>query len=182
MAPADTTPANSFAPSACPEIVAGRFVDVIGREHVQAMTAAEVGAWTGLIETFETQKRELDADLERDRGLTMSSVGLLGRLAGAEDGRARLSKLANESTLSLSRVSRVIDSLERRGLVEKRPCPSDARATNAHITAAGRTAAAGAQDYMNGWLRANFFDRLTADETESLATVFARLSRVAPGA
>jgi DNA-binding MarR family transcriptional regulator len=177
MTSANLNPVDTASRTACPEAAAGRFVDVIGRDHVREWTPAEVGAWTGLIETFESQKRQFTADLEREQHLTMSSMGLLGRLAGTDDGRARLSTLATESGLSLSRVSRVIDSLERRNLVAKRPCPADARATNAHITGEGREAAAAAQCFMNNWLREHFFDRLTPSETESLAAIFARLTQ-----
>jgi hypothetical protein len=43
--------------------------------------------------------------------------------------------LLEEAGLSLSRVSRIIDLLEARGLVRRQPCAEDARAVEAHITA-----------------------------------------------
>ncbi|MDO9356313.1 MAG: MarR family transcriptional regulator [Solirubrobacteraceae bacterium] len=157
--------------------LAGRFTDVIGRDHVRTWTPAEIGAWTGLIETFESQQRGYATDLERTFGLSPSAAGLLGRVAGSEEGRMRLSTLADSAGLSLSRVSRIVDGLERRGLVEKKQCSGDGRATNAHVTDAGRAAAASAQDFLNAWLRQRFFAQLTTDEIESLATVFGRLTR-----
>ncbi|MDQ8043306.1 MAG: MarR family transcriptional regulator [Solirubrobacteraceae bacterium] len=155
---------------------AGRFTHVIGRDHVASWTSAEIGAWTGMIEAFESQQRRYTADLERTLGLSPSAAGILGQLDGTPEGRARLSALATESRLSLSRVSRIVDTLEARGLVYKRQCPGDARATNAHITEEGRAAAQASQVFLSAWLREQFFGRLTPDETQALATVFSRLS------
>lgn len=155
---------------------AGRFTHVIGADHVATWTPAEIGAWTGMIEAFESQQRRLTADLERALELSPSAAGLLGQLDGSPDGWARLSALATDARLSLSRVSRIIDGLEARGLVYKRQCPGDARATNAHITDEGRAAAQAAQSFLSAWLREQFFGRLTTDETQALATVFSRLS------
>jgi DNA-binding MarR family transcriptional regulator len=159
---------------------AGRFTDVIGREHLDTWTCDEIGAWTGMVEAFESMQRRYTADLERAVGLSPSAAGILGRLDGAPEGRVRLSGLACDSALSLSRVSRIVDGLETRGLLYKQQCPGDARATNAHITEAGRAAAKGAQTFHNAWMRQQFFARLTREETESLASVFRRLS-TAPG-
>jgi DNA-binding MarR family transcriptional regulator len=154
---------------------AGRFTDVIGRDHLGDWTDHEIGAWTGMVEAFESIQRRYTADLERAVGLSPSAAGILGRLDGSPDGRLRLSSLACNSSLSLSRVSRIVDGLEARGLLYKQQCPGDARATNAHITDEGRAAARGAQTFLNGWLRQQFFARLTPEETASLASVFSRL-------
>ena len=56
--------------------------------------------------------RALDAELEAQHGLSLSAVEVLGRLAAAPDRRLRLSTLAGETGLSLSRISRIVDTLE----------------------------------------------------------------------
>src|SRR5579863_7732533 len=94
-------------------------------------------AWIGLLATHRRLTRELDAELEAAHGLTLSGLELLARLASATERRLRLSVLAAEAGLSLSRVSRIVDVLEDRGLIERQQCPSDARAINAQLTAAG---------------------------------------------
>ena len=127
------------------------------------------------MQTVDAQRRAYAAVLERTLGLSPSAAGILGRLDGADEGRMRLSKLACSSDLSLSRVSRIIDALELRGLVVKRQCSGDGRATNAHITEAGRGTAHAAQDCLNTWLREHFFGPLGADEIEALAGAFGRL-------
>jgi DNA-binding MarR family transcriptional regulator len=139
-------------------------------------------AWIGLLATHRRLTRELDAELEAQHGLTLSGLELLARLASVPERRLRLSVLAGEAGLSLSRVSRIVDSLEERKLVERQHCPSDARAINAQLTAAGLELAQAAQSTHLAAVRERFFDRLDAREVTTLAEVFARFSPEAPSA
>jgi DNA-binding MarR family transcriptional regulator len=133
-------------------------------------------AWIGLLATHRRLTRELDAELESAHGLTLSGLELLARLASAPERRLRLSALAAEAGLSLSRVSRIVDVLEERGLVERQPCPADARAINAQLTPAGLDLAREAQSTHLAAVRERFFDRLTEREVTTLAGIFGRLS------
>src|SRR5471032_1727662 len=71
-----------------------------------------VYAWIGLLQTHRQLTRELDARLEAAHGLSLSWLELLARLAATSEQWLRLSILANRTGLSLSRVSRIVDSLE----------------------------------------------------------------------
>lgn len=71
-------------------------------------------------------------------GVTAFEHTLLDSLALHEAGRMRMSELARKTNATLPRLSRVASSLERRGLIERAPCPEDGRATNAVITERGR--------------------------------------------
>ena len=84
--------------------------------------------------------------------------------------------LARQAGLSLSRVSRLVDVLEARGLVERRPCAQDARAVEAHLTDSGLTLARAAQATHAASVQRRFFDALQPGELEVLADVFGRLS------
>ena len=139
-------------------------------------------SWLGLLATHRRLTRELDAELESAHGLTLSGLELLVRLASADDHRLRLSVLAGEAGLSLSRVSRIVDVLEERGLVERQPCPADARAINAQLTADGLKLAQAAQSTHLAAVRARFFDQLSEPEIATLAEVFGRFSPDAVGA
>ncbi len=136
-------------------------------------------AWIGLLATHRRLTRELDSELEAAHGLTLSGLELLARLASVPEHRLRLSLLAGEAGLSLSRVSRIVDTLEARGLVERQNCPADARAINAQLTDAGLELAQSAQSTHLEAVRGRFFDRLDEREIATLAEVFARF---APGA
>jgi DNA-binding MarR family transcriptional regulator len=139
-------------------------------------------AWIGLLATHRSLTRELDAELEAAHGLTLSGLELLVRLANTPEHWLRLSALAQGTGLSLSRVSRIVDVLEVRGLLKRRPCDADARAINAVLTPAGLELAAAAQATHLAAVRERFFDRLSDAEVSTLATVFLRFSPDAAGA
>ncbi|MDQ6731606.1 MAG: MarR family winged helix-turn-helix transcriptional regulator [Actinomycetota bacterium] len=155
---------------------------VAGDVGLASWTDVEADAWIGLLESHKRLTRALDAELEGRHGLTLSSVELLGRLAAAPGHQLRLSRLAAEAGLSLSRVSRIVDVLEARGVVRRQTCPSDARAVEAHLTGAGLALARDAQATHVASVRERFLDRLGPGETEALASVFRRFSPNGAGA
>src|SRR3954468_22979964 len=120
-----------------PEQPGGTCAYVVGDDGLSRWSKPSADAWIGLVETQRRLTRELDALLAAKHGIGLSELEVLGRLAAAEQRRLRVSTLATATGLSISRISRLIDGLERRGLAERRPCPGDGRAINAHLTEAG---------------------------------------------
>jgi DNA-binding MarR family transcriptional regulator len=149
---------------------------VVGDDGLASWSDTHAEAWIGLLETHKRLTRELDAELEVRHGLSLSGLELLGRLAAAEGRQLRLSALAREAGLSLSRVSRIIDLLEARKLVTRKSCPEDARAIEAHLSAEGLRLAREAQATHFASVQQRFFDRLEPAEVAILAHVFGRLS------
>jgi DNA-binding MarR family transcriptional regulator len=133
-------------------------------------------AWVGLLQAHRQLTRELDDELEGRYALSLSALELLGRLAAADDRWLRLSTLADQAGLSLSRVSRIVDALESRGLVARRPCPGDRRAINAVLTDAGLSLAREAQASHFAAVQRLFFDALSPAEVAMLAAVFKRFA------
>jgi DNA-binding MarR family transcriptional regulator len=133
-------------------------------------------AWIGLLETHKALTRALDAELESRYGLSLSALELLARLAAAPDRCLRLSALAAQAGLSLSRVSRIAVTLETRGLIERSPCSEDARAVEARLTPAGLTLMREAQATHFASVQQRFFDELRPGELATLAAVFGRFS------
>jgi DNA-binding MarR family transcriptional regulator len=107
--------------------------------------------------------------------LSLSAYEVLSRLAHAGDGHLRMSMLAEKSGLSLSRVSRVIDMLEQRGLVARRSCPGDSRVVHATITEQGTALVAQAQETFFSVIEDRFLGRLSCDEVAQLGTLLGRL-------
>ena len=60
------------------------------------------------------------------------------RLARSPGRRLRMTDLAGQTTLSTSGVTRVVDRMDREGLVRREACPSDRRSSYAVVTDAGR--------------------------------------------
>ena len=147
---------------------------VVGDDGLSRWSDTHATAWIGLLETHKRLTRALEAELEAAHGLSLSSLELMGRLA-ATDGRIlRLTDLAERTGLSLSRVSRITDVLEARGLVERQPCPGDARARNAWLTDAGLELLRHAQTTHFAGVQRRFFDHMDPEEVAALAAAFSR--------
>jgi DNA-binding MarR family transcriptional regulator len=147
----------------------------LGNDGLVRWSDVHADAWIGFLETHKRLTRALDAELDARHGLTLSAAEVLGRLAATEDRCMRLSKLATVTGLSLSRISRIVDSLVTRGLAIRKGREDDARAVEAHLTDAGLALAREAQASHFASVQACFFDRLTSDELATLARVFTRL-------
>ena len=162
--------------SAEPDTRADACAYVVGDDGLSRWSDTHAEAWIGLLETHRKLTRALDHELEASYGLSLSGLEILGRLAASPERRLRLSVLAEETGLSLSRVSRIVDILERRDLVRRRPCPADARAVNAHLTKAGLDLAREAQAAHHAAVQARFFDLLSPAEIAVLSEVFTRFA------
>ncbi len=152
---------------------------VLGEDGLARWSDVHADAWIGLLEAHKQLTRALDAELESEHGLTLSALEVLGRLAAAEGHSLRLSALASACGLSLSRISRIMDALETRGLVERRCVPTDARAVEGHLTDSGLELVRRAQSSHFASVQQRFFAQLNDEEIRLLASIF---SRFAPGA
>ena len=149
---------------------------VVGDDGLARWSKTHSDAWIGLLETHKRLTRALEAELEAEHGLSLSSLELMGRLAASEGRTLRLSSLAELTGLSLSRVSRITDVLEARKLVERRLCAEDGRARNAWLTDEGLELLRAAQETHFTGVQRRFFDQMEPDELAALATAFGRFA------
>jgi DNA-binding MarR family transcriptional regulator len=149
---------------------------VLGDDGLATWTDTHADAWIGMLETHKRLTRALDAELESEFGLSLSGVEVLGRLAAADQRNLRLSILAGACGLSLSRISRIVDTLEARKLVERRSAADDARAVEAHLLDAGLELVRQAQSSHFESVQQRFFAQLSHAEIETLAGVFGRFA------
>src|SRR4051812_21421390 len=140
---------------------------------------AELRAWRGLLRVHASLSKALDAELEAEHGLPLTSYEVLMYLADAEGTKMRMCDLASSVILSRSGLTRLVDRLERDGLLVRESCASDARGAFAKLTPAGHEKLAAARETHLASVRALFLDHLSADELEVLGAVW---ERVLPGA
>jgi DNA-binding MarR family transcriptional regulator len=79
----------------------------------------------------------LDEVMQVRTGIPLSWYDVLLELANAPGRRLRMSDLGNRVVLSRSRVSRLVDEMTARGLVEKHSDPDDGRSSFAVLTDSG---------------------------------------------
>ncbi|MCM0678227.1 MarR family transcriptional regulator [Micromonospora phytophila] len=72
-----------------------------------------------------------------EHGLSPVEFEVLTRLARSPGNQLRMTDLAAQTSLSTSGVTRVVDRMERDGLLTRRACPSDRRSSYAVVTASG---------------------------------------------
>lgn len=142
----------------------------------ETLDATELAAWRGFLRTHSAMSRELDAELAAAHGLPLSSYEVLLFLADGPGGSMRMAELADSVLLSRSGLTRLVDRLERDGLVRRESCPGDARGLNAVITDAGRERFHTARRTHLAGVRSRYLDRLTDDEKHFLGSLWDRLS------
>jgi DNA-binding MarR family transcriptional regulator len=105
----------------------------------QVLSQQSLGTQTfvSLMRAHASATRQLNAQLTAEHGLTLSDFEVLLRLARAPDRRMRRVDLAAEVLLTASGITRLLDGLERQGLVERAACASDRRVVYAVITDCG---------------------------------------------
>jgi MarR family 2-MHQ and catechol resistance regulon transcriptional repressor len=111
----------------------------------------------------------------RQHGMNETEFEVLLRLVRSPDHRLRMSDLADQTALSTSGITRVVDRLERDGLVFRETCASDRRGFWAALTSAGVGRITGALDGHTALLDEYFTGRLTEAE---LAAVTSGLRKV----
>ena len=104
-------------------------------------------------------------------GLTAFEYTLLEALWEADAHRLRLSALASRTNATLPRLSRVVTSLEKKGLVTRTPCAEDGRAFNAELTEAGIDRYLDTRPLHADAVRAMILQDLSEDEVDQLADV-----------
>ncbi len=138
-----------------------------------------MAAWLGFVRTHSRLWDRVEAQMRRDHGLTMARYDVLATLINA-GGRLRLSDLASSILLSQSGVSKLLDRMERSGLVHRDPDPSDGRAAFAAITPAGRSLAEEARLEHHALLQRMFGDALDPRDLDDLDRIMARLRAALP--
>ena len=131
----------------------------------------ERAAWLRFIAVVELLPSALDSQLRADAGLTHFDYFVLAMLSEAPDRTLRMTSLAQRTNATLPRLSHVVRRLEDRGLVERVPCPEDARATNAKLTKDGWSAVESASHGHVDTVRRYVFDPLTREQIDQLTSI-----------
>jgi DNA-binding MarR family transcriptional regulator len=119
-----------------------------------------VEVYTGLMDRLSPQIAE--------HGLSTVDFNVLVRLSRSVEQRLRMSDLAAQTSLSTSGVTRVVDRLEKEGLVVRENCPTDRRALFAVLTHDGADRIGGILPGHLELLQTWLIDPLTDSQREGL--------------
>ena len=140
------------------------------------LSEKETRAWVGLLHAHATLVKQLDAELMAAHGISVSGFEVLWRVSAAENGRLRMTDLAELVLLSPSGLSRLVDRLEADGMIERVACPTDGRAINATITDLGVARLGEAQRTHFEGIRRLYLTQFDEDEIGQLADFWTRIS------
>jgi DNA-binding MarR family transcriptional regulator len=134
------------------------------------LNETEMRAWQALLHAYHDVIRTLDRELREEHDLPLAAYDVLLRLARSPGRALRMTDLAEKVLLSPSGLTRLIDRLAARGLVERREDPEDGRVALASLTDAGldqlRTAA---RTHLRG-IREHFTARLSEAQLRNVAS------------
>jgi DNA-binding MarR family transcriptional regulator len=134
------------------------------------LDALEFRAWRVFLYAYATVVPTLDRELTDALGVSLSQFEVLNRLRRAGSRGLRMSELASRLVLSPSGVTRAVDQLERKGLVERRVFEGDRRGSLATLTKEGRALLRRATTVHVQGLRAHLLTHLSRTELEHLVT------------
>ncbi|MFI9594097.1 MarR family winged helix-turn-helix transcriptional regulator [Nonomuraea sp. NPDC052265] len=141
----------------------------------EGLTAEELAVWRMLQRAQVRIARRLEAELLVTHDLPLASYEVLAHLAEAPGRRLRMNDLADRVLLSRSGLTRLIDRLQRHGLVGREACSDDARGLFAVLTGPGAARLAEATPtYLRG-VKSQFLDLLGAGDVGEVRALLARL-------
>lgn len=132
------------------------------------LDADQQRSWRAWVGASVLLTDRLSRELQAAHGLTLADYEILVRLSEADDRMLRMSRLADDTLASRSRLTHQIDRLERDGLVERRQCPSDRRGQLAVLTAKGWQALVEAAPTHVAGVRRHLVDQLTTEQFAAL--------------
>jgi DNA-binding MarR family transcriptional regulator len=141
--------------------------------------------WRAFLRAHSTMLRTISRDLEEAGLPPLTWYDVLAALRDAPDGQLRQVELAESVMITNSGLSRLLDRIERKGLVERRVCESDRRAFFIALTDDGREMLDQMWPVYARGIAADFLPALGKDPCEvrqTLEAIGAQCDAVAEGA
>jgi DNA-binding MarR family transcriptional regulator len=135
------------------------------------LTDDEQRAWRGLLRMTSQLNARMNRQLQDEAGISLADYDVLVVLSEAPQAQRRVFELADALAWEQSRVSHQLARMQRRGLVAREECPTDARGAFVVLTEAGRAAIERAAPGHVDMVRQLVFDGLSHDQLAALTAV-----------
>lgn len=123
-----------------------------------------VAAWRALLQSENLVLRAIEADMDRAGVIPLTWYDVLLELNAAPGHRLRMADLAARTVFSRTRVSRLVDEIQAKSLIDRQPDPDDGRGSFAVIADAGRGALKRAAPIYLAGIEAHFTGHLSPAE------------------
>jgi DNA-binding MarR family transcriptional regulator len=142
------------------------------------LTPAVIEAWASLVRTEKALFDRIEEHLKGAGFPPLDWYHVLYEVDRSPKGMLRQSGVQNRTQLAQYNVCRLVDRLEREGLVERHQCRIDGRNNVLLITAKGRALRRAMRPAYAAAIEEHFAARLSEAEAEQLLRL---LSKLAPG-
>ena len=139
------------------------------------LSREELTSWRAFLRAHAVITRALEVELVADQELSLAAYDVLVQLVEAPEHRLRMTELAEAVLLSRSGVTRLVDRLEKAGLVARCRVATDGRGVAAELTPEGLSRLRNASPtHLAGVVR-HFVDRLDAEDLDAIERISRRL-------
>ena len=139
------------------------------------LDAQEQQIWEQLSTMILRLQPVLNAQLQREFGISHFEYLMMARLSEAPGSKLRMSVLATITGSSLPRLSQAVSRLEKRGWISRQADAQDSRYTIAVLTPRGTSPTEEAAPSHVGAVRELVFDRLTRAQARQLGAISQRI-------
>jgi len=150
--------------------------EAIGEVRHDGLPADHLRAWRGFIRAHAHVLAHLSRELQDEEGLPATWYDVLVQLSEADGQHLRMQDLAERVLLSQSGLTRLVDRMEKDGLVERVRCSEDGRGLFTQLTPAGLTALRRAYPTHLRGVQRWFADLLSDEEAAVLAGALSRIA------
>jgi DNA-binding MarR family transcriptional regulator len=140
------------------------------------LSPARLGAWRAFLEAHARTTEVLERELRSEEGIPLTWYDVLVHLSEAPGRRLRMQELAAAVLLSKSGLTRLIDRMERDGLVTRAACTDDRRGTWAELTDRGFERLEAAYPSHVAGVATHFARLLDDDEAATLERLLRRIA------
>ncbi|GAA4538133.1 MarR family winged helix-turn-helix transcriptional regulator [Pseudonocardia xishanensis] len=140
-------------------------------DHTRWLDDDEQRTWRAFLTANRLLFERVERQLQNEARMPHAYYEILARLSEAPDRTLRMSRLADTSLSSRSRLSHAVARLEEAGWVERTTCETDRRGAWARLTDAGLAALERAAPGHVETVRSLLFDALTPQQVAALGEV-----------
>lgn len=144
----------------------------------EGLSPGQLDAWVTMMAFVETVPAAIEGQLKSEAGINLFEYTVLAMVSEEPDQALPMSKLAELSFGSISRLSHAVTRLQRRGWVEKQAGTGERRHNIVSLTAAGQEALGSAAASHVAMVRERVADPLSEDDTRDLARILRKLIAV----
>jgi DNA-binding MarR family transcriptional regulator len=142
---------------------------------IRWLTEEEQRAWRGLLRMTSQLNARANRLLLQEYGISLADYEVLVALSEAPEGQLRVFEVADALAWEQSRVSHQLARMQRRGLITREGCATDARGAFAVLTTAGRAAIERAAPAHVEQVRQLVFDELSHEQVSALTEITTRV-------